>query len=879
LPDHLFIAEKPSLAEAIAKARAEQIGATATKTEGCWKVGDDAVTWLFGHMYELAQPHEYDERYKTWRIDDLPIIPTKWRRTPHKDKAKHLAFIRNMLKSSQFVVNAGDAEREGQLLVDELLEEMGWDPFGDRTKRIWVSSMARKDMLAALESMFPNRDKRNLFQAAFARQCADWAHGLSLTRLYTVLARQTGADMLVTVGRVQTPTLWLVVDRDRQIENFKPTDHYLPNGLFRHANGTFKADWVIPPEHEGLDPDGRLVDKAVAERIAAKVAGREGRIESFTSTPKSKAPPLPYSLSALQTDCSRKLGLTAQQTLEVAQSLYERHRATTYPRSDSRYLPLALRDEVPGIMSALAGCDGFGEAARKANLSLKSAAWNDSKVSDHHGIIPTSEFSPSKLAEMSQIERSVFELIAKAFISQFHPDFTWKSLVATLTVAGETFRATGRQVISQGWKVVYGAEEDDEDEDKETEQTLPQMAKGDPVVAESTAIASKRTQPPAHFTDGSLIAAMANIHKFVPDGEIKRRLKESDGIGTEATRASIIEKLVAMKFLQRKGKTKLVSTKAGRAIIDVLPREIIDPGLTAIWEAQLTKISKGEASTDQFMEVLSRTLHKLVEQGRQSGGLRIAGASIDPLPGHGETCPVCQKGRMVTVVGRQGDLKGKRYLRCDNWRKDDPTSCRNVVWPERPRPKCDPMPGDGTKCPTCGKGTLVTALSRNGSRFLYCNAYRKDDPASCRHIVWDRPKIDPMPGEGQSCPKCGSGTMVTRMSRNGSRFLSCSNWRKDDPNSCNHVVWDDAKPKVDPMPGDGQPCGKCGKGVMRTRATKDGRRFLSCDNWRRDDPSSCNNVVWDNSSPPARAGGASRGGKAGSKGTGSLIAKVARNRK
>jgi len=869
LPDHLFIAEKPALAEAIAKARAEQMGVSASKSDGSWKVGNDAVTWLFGHMYELAYPHEYDESYAKWKMEHLPIIPSRWRRNPHKDKAKHLSIIRGLLKESKYVVNAGDAEREGQLLVDELLEEMGWDPFSDRTKRIWVSSFARKDMLAALDGMFPNRDKRNLYLSAFTRQQADWAHGLNMTRLYTILARQTGADMLVTVGRVQTPTLWLVVERDRLIEAFKPVDHFLPTGMFRHANGTFKADWVIPDDHEGLDPEGRLVDKAVAERIAAKVAGKQGQVESFTSSNKSKAPPLPYSLSALQTDCSKKLGLTAAQTLEVAQALYEKHKATTYPRSDSRYLPKAiLKDEAPGIMAALAGCDGIGESAQKANLSLKSAAWDDSKVTDHHGIIPTSEFTPSKLAAMAPVERAVFELIAKAFIAQFHPDFTWKSLVANLRVEGEAFKATGRQVIAQGWKVVYGAEEDDEDEEKETEQSIPSMAKGDAVVAEKTSLASKRTQPPPYFNDGTLIAAMAAIHKFVPDGEIKRRLKESDGIGTEATRASIIEKLIAMKFLERKGKTKLVSSKAGRSVIDVLPKEIVDPGMTAIWEAQLTKISKGEASAEQFFEVLSRTLHKQVEQGRQSGGVRIAGKSIEPLPGHGEECPVCHKGKLTTVVGRKGDLKGVRYIRCDNWHgADDPRTCKHVVWPDRPREKVDPMPGDGSTCPTCGKGTLVTRMSKTKTRFMVCTNWKKDDPASCKHVVFDRPKVDPMPGDGSTCPKCGKGTLATRLSKSGNRFMSCTNWKQGDPASCDHVVWDDSKPKANAMPGDGQTCTKCGKGTMRTRVSKEGKRRLSCDNWRKDDPTSCDNVVWDNdgSGPKGGAGGK---GKFGSNPTG-----------
>lgn len=826
MPDHLFIAEKPSLAEVIAKARAEQLGVRASKGSGSWTVGPDAVTWLFGHMYELANPDEYDAGLKRWEMGTLPIIPDKWKRKAHKDKRPHLSMIKDLMSKTKVVVNVGDAEREGQLLVDELLEEMGWNPFSDKTKRVWVSSFAQKDLLAALEGMFPNKDKENLSKAATMRQRADWLHGINMTRLYTILARSSGANMLVSVGRVQSPTLKLVVDRDREIAAFKPTDHYLPNGLFRHDNGTFRADWVIPEDYEGLDPDGRLVDKKVAERIAAKIVGKTGKIQSFTSTNKSKQPPLPYSLSALQTDCSRKIGLTAAQTLEVAQALYEKHKATTYPRSDSRYLPKSiLTDEAPGIMTALASTPGLDTLAQKADLRLKSAAWNDAKVSDHHGIIPTSEFDASKLAGMSPVERKVFDLIAKAFISQFYPDFTWKSLVATLSIEGETFKATGRQVMSQGWKVVYGAEEEEEDEDEEAKQVLPTMAKGDAVLAEKSDISSKRTKPPAHFTDGTLIAAMTNVHRFVQDPEVKRRLKESDGIGTEATRASIIETLLhpSRRFLERKGKTKIVSTAAGGSIIDVLPKEVTDPGLTAIWEAQLTKISQGEASDDQFLEILIKTLNRLVQRGKESGGVKIVG-SIEPLPGHGETCPKCGKGQMITRAFAKGENKGKRFLACNAWKKDDPNSCRHAIWPED-----------------------------------------------------KKPAVKAMPGDGETCPKCGQGRMVTRMSKTGKRFLSCNAWKKDDPNSCNNVVWDNDSSNVSKMPGDGQQCSKCGKGVMRTRTSKAGKRFLSCDNWKKDDPNSCNNVVWDDSQPSS--GGGKKpfrmGGRASSAGTSSPSAGTA----
>lgn len=782
MPNHLFIAEKPSLAEAIAKARATILGVKATKGQGSWTVGEDSVTWLFGHMYELANPDEYDARFKSWKMEDLPIVPDKWRRSPHKDKSSHLSIIRGLLKSSKTVINAGDAEREGQLLVDELLEEMGWDPFSARTKRIWVSSMAEKDMIAAINSIFPNKDKQNLSIAAVLRQRADWLHGLNLTRLYTILARNSGANMLISVGRVQTPTLKLVVDRDREIEKFKPTDHYLPSGMFRHANGAFRADWIIPEDHAGVDSEGRLVDRKVAEAVVAKIAGKTGKVESFSSSNKSKAPPLPYSLSALQLECSSKLGLTAQQTLETAQALYETHKATTYPRSDSRHLPVTiLKDEAPGIMAALKGAPGIGEAAQKADMKIKSKAWDDSKVTDHHGIIPTSEFSAAKLDRMSPTERKVFEMIAKAFVAQFYPDFTWKSLAAVVAVEGERFKATGRQVTANGWKAVYGAEADDDDDDKEADQALPTMAKSDPVTAEKGDVVSKRTQPPAHFNDGTLIAAMTNVHKFVTDPEVKKRLKENDGIGTEATRANIIETLLKRSFLSRMGKTKLVSTQEGRSVVDALPDDVTSPGMTAIWEAQLSKIARGEASEQQFTDVLLKTLSRTITRGKE-GSVSIKGVSIEPLEGHGQTCPQCGKGQLSTRLVQKGEHKGKRFLSCNAWKKDDPNSCSYSAWPDSgPRKPVKAMDGDGQSCPKCGKGKLVTrAIAKGdnkGKTFLACDNWTKGDPKSCDYVRWPEEKAKPMDGHGLACTVCGKGRMVTKTigkgDNKGKTFLSC----------------------------------------------------------------------------------------------------------
>lgn len=784
LTHHLYLAEKPSLAEVLAKARATMLGTKAVKGSNAWTVGDDSFTWLRGHMYGLANPQDYEERYQRWHLDHLPIIPSKWKRSPHADKGAHLSAIRNLLKTAKVIVNAGDAEREGQLLVDELLEEMGYNPFSSNVRRVWVSSFAEKDLIKAINDLFPNSDKKNLYTAAWARQRADWLYGINLTRLYTNLARSSGAQMLISVGRVQTPTLKLVVDRDREIEAFKPTDHYLPTGFFKHQNGLFKADWIIPEDHAGLDSEGRLIDKNVAQNVLNKIMGKTGKVVSFSSTKKAKGPPLPYSLSSLQSECSSKLGLTAQETLDVAQALYETHKATTYPRSDSQYLPKTiLNDEAPGIMAALANTDGLNDAAQRADLKLRSKAWDDAKVTDHHGIIPTSEFTPSKLARMSPVERSVFLLIAKAFIAQFHPDFTWKSNVAEVIVEGERFKASGRQVLDNGWKTVYGAEEVEDEDDKETDQNLPVMSKGDPVVAEKGDIASKRTQPPSFFTDGTLIAAMSNVHRFVEDPEVKKRLKDNDGIGTPATRANIIETLLLRKFLTRKGKTRLVSTPQGRSVVDALPDDVTSPGMTALWEAQLAKITRGEMTDDEFMSVLIRSLTKIVDRGKTSH-INIKGASIEPLPGHGETCTKCGKGQMITRAFTKGENKGKRFMACDAWRKDDPNSCKNAVWPDQPKKEIKAMEGDGQVCPKCSKGHLRTRMIQKGDNkgrtFLACDNWSKDNKNSCDFVKWPEQKVKEIAGHGENCPECKKGKMTTRVigkgDNKGKFFLSCSTY-------------------------------------------------------------------------------------------------------
>lgn len=863
--ERLFIAEKPSLAETIAGALGEMLGVRPVKSDGCWEVGNQRVTWFFGHMYEMAQPSAYGERWAKWTVASLPIVidEGKWILSVPEDKKGQVRKVAALVKAAASIVNAGDPAREGQLLVDEALIEMGVDAFGPNVFRLWAQSMTRRGMITAINEIRPNADKRSLYFAAVCRQRADFQHGMTFSRLYTLLARASGADAKISVGRVQTPTLRLVVDRDRERIRFKPVDHFLPQVVFRHANGSFAANWVIPADHDGLDSEGRLVDRKVAEAVVAKIAGKAGRITAFASEPKSKAPPLPYSLSALQSDAGTKLGLTAKEVLDIAQALYEKHRATSYPRTDSRHLPTGvLADEAPGIMQALRGTKGLEDAAQAADMALRSAAWDDSKVSDHYGLIPTSEFTPAKLAQMDDNERAVFLLIARSFIAQFHPPFRWRAMSAEVACEGERFRATGRQVTDQGWKRVYGAgEADDEDDAEEAAgQALPSMAAQDPVEAGRGELVAKRTSPPPAFSDPSLIAAMANVHRFETNPEYKKLLREGDGIGTEATRADTIQTNLTRGFLKRKGKVGLESTELGRSIIDALPEDLKGAALTAIWERGLGQVERGQMAPQKFLAAQAADITAKVDAARGTT-ITVKGAKAPrPVEGHGETCAKCGQGIMVTREIMKGEHKGKTYLSCSRY-----PECDHRAWPQ---PKVDPLPGHGEACPQCGTGKMLTrqvTSKKDGKQYvlLACSNY-----PTCKHSVWpEAAPVPPLPGHGKTCPACGTGQLLTKKitaKATGKEhvLLSCNNYP-----ACKHGEWPEGGSggggaAVDPLPGDGKECPACHKGHMRTKEftdkeTKQKRKMLSCDAYP-----ACRNAEW-----PERGAGGSGGRGAPAKAT------------
>ncbi|MCT4625672.1 DNA topoisomerase III [Halodesulfovibrio sp.] len=620
----LFIAEKPSLGRAIA----EGLG-NGKKHEGYITCGDDTVTWCFGHLLELANPDDYNPEWKKWDAKALPIIPEQWMLKPRKGVSKQLNVIKKLLKKADVVVNAGDPDREGQLLIDEVLEHFG---YAGNTQRIWLASLDEKSVAAALSSLKDNRDYATLSQAALARSRADWLTGINATRAMTLLGRSKGMQGVLSLGRVQTPTLNLIVTRDRTIANFKSQKYAVVQATLNHAEGSFKAQLQPSEDMTGLDEEGRLIDTAKAKTIAAEAKEQQGTIIEATAQKKTVHPPLPHCLSSLQKTASAKFGMSAKEVLDIAQRLYEK-KLTTYPRSDCRYLPEEQFDDAGRILQALSSTPVFEEA----NPELKSKAWNTKKVTAHHGIIPTGQVP----ADLPDGEAKLFELISTTYALQFHLPRTYEAKKIIAEIADYTWATTGQTTLDAGWTKF----------DKQPEeQPLPAVQKDDEVSCVESKVDLKQTKPPAKFTEGTLIAAMASIHRFIDDAEAKKTLKENEGIGTEATRAGIIETLKQRGYIKA-DKKNLISTDLGRNIIALTPEQLKDPITTALWESRLSAIADGSEQFDTFMADQAHLLPVIITPITESAGAGL----------QGHPCPECGKGLRRLPSKKE---KGKFFWAC-----------------------------------------------------------------------------------------------------------------------------------------------------------------------------------------------------------------------
>ena len=659
----LFIAEKPSVAKAIAG----ELGSTG-KGDGFIECGTDKVTWCFGHMLEQADPDEYtpddvprgQSGKKVWRIDELPIIPESWILKPKDDAKKQLAVIGKLLKEAKEIVNAGDPDREGQLLVDEVLEHFR---NSKPVRRFWVSAQDSVSVKRGLAALKENSTYAGWADAARGRQRADWLIGMNLSRAYTLRAQRGGSRALLTVGRVQTPTLALVVARDREIEAFKAVPYHTIRAVVQHAGGSFIVAWMAREDQAGLDSQGRLVDTAVADALVAAVKGKPGIIDAYKQEAKRQNQPLAFALSDITALASAKFGYSAEDVLNACQALYETHKLTSYPRTDCAYLPESQHADAPRVLEAIKHVNpelvGLIDGA---DSRIKSKTWDDSKITAHHGIVPTMQ--KGSKAALSERERNIYDLIVRAYLAQFYPLHEYMQTTVGVEIAGENFAASGKVVTRNGWRDVYSQADEEAEKDEDDDSgtlLLPSMTQGDAVSCTDATRKDAKTKPPARFTEGTLIRAMENIHKFVSDAEHKKMLREGDGIGTSATRASIISELKRREFLAVQGK-QIISTTLGRSVIDALPELVKSPVLTALYERMLKGVEQGTAALDAFIARQETFIRDQVAKAN-SGAVTIAGGKDAAMVSSLHKCMACGSG----LSRRPSKKKGQFWWGCSNF--------------------------------------------------------------------------------------------------------------------------------------------------------------------------------------------------------------------
>lgn len=726
----LFICEKPSLAEAVAR-----FLGSATKKDGYYEAGDDSVAWLQGHILAQKMPEEYDPALKKYSYTTLPIIPDVWEKTvkPQGNYSRIYKTVTELLTAADEVVNVGDPDREGQLLVDKVLELAGNKL---PVKRLYINAMDDVTIRRAFENMADNSAAHNTYLAALGRERTDWLFGINASRKYTLDAGTT-----VKVGRVKVPMLALVARRNDEIDNFQSVKYYNVRALFRLPTSLpFESLWQIPENTEGLDSEGRLLDAIPARACAQKITGKTGVVKSVTTEKGTSAPPLPFSLSTLQRAAEPAFGFDPAKTLELAQSLYEK-KLTTYPRSDSNYLPESQLDDATVILEnlKLTGSDELKKYADGADSSIKSKAFNTKKVFAHHALIPTME--KIDLNSLPDAEQKLYTLIAKRYLLQFYPVQEFEQTQAVIECEGETFLARGKVILNNGWKnVETGNGENNEDEAKQ----LPVLHEGDAVNLTIANVIEKNTAPPARFTQSTLIAALTNAHKYVKNPDLRETVKEIKGIGTEATRSTIIKQLIDAGMLiekTAKKKAELYVSGSVKELLACLPDEVTYPDMTALMELELDKIDAGKLTLDEYMRGQKEYIRRIIQLP----------SKFTPVQRKNDypSCPACGTGKLFPHEGKNG-----KFWSCSNYKN----GCKATFQDYKGVPVIE-------KCPVCGKGYLRKRQGKNGD-FWSCSNY--PDCKAAFSDVRGKPVI-------KLCPECKKGYLQKRSGKNGD-FYGCNNY-------------------------------------------------------------------------------------------------------
>lgn len=783
----LVIAEKPSVARDIARVLGVRPAGSHSFTGGEW-----VITWCVGHLVELEEPAAYDARWKSWRLEALPMLPPRFKLRAAAGTRDQFTAVARLLVDRRFagVVNACDAGREGELIFRYVYELAG---SGLPIRRLWISSMTDEAIRAGFASLKPGTHYDPLAAAARCRSEADWLVGLNATRAVTVRYRQAGGDALYSIGRVQTPTLAILVERERAIRSFTPKDYWEIVGTFTPASGpAFRATWTLlaPPAPRHVRFASESVVRTVLARLAAHAAA-EGPggpvVETLEQKKTREPPPLLFDLTSLQRTANRRFGLSASRTLEVAQALYERHKVLTYPRTDARHLSQDLVGELPKLFAGLAQIPDYTPFARPLHERPPAPprrVFDDKKVHDHHAIIPTGK--AIDLARLDRDEKRLFDLVVRRFLGAFYPDAEFANTEAVIRVgpaavhAGpvtaasgkarapsvssarrnpppaapqpvralggedeaeqgfveslppppDRFVARGRVRLLPGWQVVAGfgepaagrGHEKEKEKEKEKEEegnpeaTLPVLAEGQRL-AGSFASVAKQTKPPPRHTEGTLLAAMETAGRQIEDEELRAAMKEA-GLGTPATRASIIETLVKRGFVCREGK-QILPTDTGMALVAALPvPSLASPELTGSWEARLSRVARAEEAREAFMHDIAAYVRQVVEAVRRS--------PVDPAMMSAEAPRRREPALRPTAPTSPRAPTGAPSV--------PPTSARRLPRPRKVAPKApapreaSPTEGEApVPCPRCREGTLV-----RGHRGWGCSRWKQ----GCTFVVW-----------------------------------------------------------------------------------------------------------------------------------------------
>ncbi|MDO9576417.1 MAG: DNA topoisomerase III [Candidatus Cloacimonadales bacterium] len=575
------------------------------------------VTWALGHLVTLAEPETYDAKFKQWNLEYLPMLPEKMKLKVMKQTSQQFSTVKSLLQRKDIfeVIIATDAGREGELVARWIIMLGGWK--NKPMKRLWISSQTDSAIKDGFANLKPSQNYDNLFQAAVGRAEADWLVGLNVTRALTCKF-----DARLNAGRVQTPTLALIVNREEDIRKFVPVKFWKLNAL---CPG-FIASWQ---DQKGND---RIFDKSKAESLLARLKGKNAIVISVTKKAKSESAPLAYDLTELQRDANRRYGMSAKDTLHHTQMLYERFKLVTYPRTDSRYI---TKDMVPTLKQRLqqvakAGYSRQVEPLLRNEINPSNRFVNDAKVSDHHAIIPTE--IPVHLSSLSSDEKKIYDLIVKRFITVLYPPYKYEQIIVLLEIEKETFRVTGRIVQELGWRAVSSIMKDD-DEEEDSSRSIPELKKGQVVKVNDLKLVASQTKPPSRYTEATLLTAMENPGKFIEDEELRDSIK-SGGLGTPATRADIIEKLINGYYVERNGK-ELVPTAKAFELIRLVPETLKHPELTAEWEKRLGKIAKGEENKNRFIADIRQNTADLVSK------IKASEFKFEITNLSNEKCPVC----------------------------------------------------------------------------------------------------------------------------------------------------------------------------------------------------------------------------------------------